>query len=111
MQKTIKIFIIFLFIFILGIFYLSLYKDSNYNTEYLVGSKLINIQLESFESDQVLNNDSLKKKKYVLINFWASWCAPCRLEHPQLMSLSIEENIEILGVNFKDNKINALKFL
>ena len=40
MQKIIKITIIFLLIFILGIFFLSLNKNSNYNTESLVGNKL-----------------------------------------------------------------------
>ena len=111
MQKIIKITIIFLLIFILGIFFLSLNKSSNYNTESLVGNKLGEIELVSFEDDSIFTNDDFKKNSFTLINFWASWCAPCRVEHPQLMELSKENNIKILGVNFKDKKINALKFL
>ena len=111
MQKIIKITIIFLLIFILGIFFLSLNKNSNYNTESLVGNKLGEIELVSFGDDSIFTNDDFKKNSYTLINFWASWCAPCRIEHPQLMELSKENNIKILGVNFKDKKINALKFL
>ena len=111
MQKIIKITIIFLLIFILGIFFLSLNKNSNYNTESLVGNKLGEIELASFEDDSIFTNDDFKKNSFTLINFWASWCAPCRIEHPQLMELSKENNIKILGVNFKDKKINALKFL
>ena len=111
MQKVIKITIIFLLIFILGIFFLSLNKSSNYNTESLVGNKLGEIELVSFEDDSIFTNDDFKKNSFTLINFWASWCAPCRIEHPQLMELSKENNIKILGVNFKDKKINALKFL
>ena len=111
MQKIIKITIIFLLIFILGIFFLSLNKSSNYNTESLVGNKLGEIELVSFEDDSIFTNDDFKKNSFILINFWASWCAPCRIEHPQLMELSKENNIKILGVNFKDKKINALKFL
>ena len=111
MQKIIKITIIFLLIFILGIFFLSLNKSSNYNTESLVGNKLGEIELASFEDDSIFTNDDFKKNSFTLINFWASWCAPCRIEHPQLMELSKENNIKILGVNFKDKKINALKFL
>ena len=111
MQKIIKITIIFLLIFILGIFFLSLNKSSNYNTESLVGNKLGQIELASFEDDSIFTNDDFKKNSFTLINFWASWCAPCRIEHPQLMELSKENNIKILGVNFKDKKINALKFL
>ncbi len=111
MQKIIKITIIFLLIFILGIFFLSLNKSLNYNTESLVGNKLGEIELVSFEDDSIFTNDDFKKNSFTLINFWASWCAPCRIEHPQLMELSKENNIKILGVNFKDKKINALKFL
>ena len=33
----------------------------------------------------------LKKNSFTLINFWASWCAPCRIEHPYLMELSKEK--------------------
>ena len=111
MKKIIKITIIFLLIFILGIFFLSLNKSSNYNTESLVGNKLGEIELVSFQDDSIFTNDDFKKNSFTLINFWASWCAPCRIEHPQLMELSKENNIKILGVNFKDKKINALKFL
>ena len=111
MKKIIKITIIFLLIFILGIFFLSLNKSSNYNTESLVGNKLGEIELVSFEDDSIFTDDDFKKNSFTLINFWASWCAPCRIEHPQLMELSKENNIKILGVNFKDKKINALKFL
>ena len=111
MQKIIKITIIFLLIFILGIFFLSLNKSSNYNTESFVGNKLGEIELVSFADDSIFTNDDFKKNSFTLINFWASWCAPCRIEHPQLMELSKENNIKILGVNFKDKKINALKFL
>ena len=111
MKKIIKITIIFLLIFILGTFFLSLNKSSNYNTESLVGNKLGEIELVSFEDDSIFTNDDFKKNSFTLINFWASWCAPCRIEHPQLMELSKENNIKILGVNFKDKKINALKFL
>ena len=111
MQKIIKITIIFLLIFILGTFFLSLNKSSNYNTESLVGNKLGEIELVSFEDDSIFTNEDFKKNRFTLINFWASWCAPCRIEHPQLMELSKENNIKILGVNFKDKKINALKFL
>ena len=39
------------------------------------------------------------------------WCAPCRVEHPVLIKLSKEKNLKILGINFKDKKANASKFL
>ena len=111
MQKIIKIFTSTFIIFILTVFYLSLNKSSNYDTERLVGNKINQIRLESFENNKYLTNENLKNNNYTLINFWASWCAPCRAEHPILMQLSKLKNLEILGVNFKDKRNNALNFL
>ena len=111
MQKIIKSIVVFLFIFVLLVFYNSLNKETNYSTDYLVGNKLEKINLKSFDDDKIYTNEDFKKSRYTLINFWASWCAPCRIEHPYLMQLSKEKNLKILGVNFKDKKINASKFL
>ena len=111
MQKIIKSLIVFLFIFLLLVFYNSLNRETNYSTDYLVGNKLANIKLKSFDDNKIYTGEDFKKSRYTLINFWASWCAPCRIEHPYLMQLSKEKNLKILGVNFKDKKINASKFL
>ena len=111
MQKIIKSIIVFLFIFVLLVFYNSLYRENNYNTEYLIGNKLTKINLKSFDDNKIYTSEDIQKSRYTLINFWASWCAPCRIEHPYLMQLSKEKNLKILGVNFKDKKINASKFL
>ena len=111
MQKIIKSIIVFLFIFVLLVFYNSLNRETNYSTDYLVGNKLANINLKSFDDNKIYTSEDIQKSRYTLINFWASWCAPCRIEHPYLMQLSKEKNLKILGVNFKDKKINASKFL
>ena len=111
MQKIIKSIIVSLFIFVLLVFYNSLNRETNYSTDYLVGNKLTNINLKSFDDNKIYTSEDIQKSRYTLINFWASWCAPCRIEHPYLMQLSKEKNLKILGVNFKDKKINASKFL
>ena len=111
MQKVIRTIIVLLFIFVLLVFYNSLNRETNYSTDYLVGNKLTKINLKSFNDNKIYTSEDLKNNDYTLINFWASWCAPCRVEHPFLMRLSKEKKLKILGVNFKDKKINALKFL
>ena len=111
MQKIIKSIIVFLFIFVLLVFYNSLNRETNYRTDYLVGNKLAKINLKSFNNNKIYTSEDFKKSRYTLINFWASWCAPCRVEHPYLMTLSKYQHLKILGINFKDKKINALKFL
>lgn len=54
--------------------------------------------------------EDLKDGEVKLVNFWASWCAPCRVEHPTLTALA-EEGIPIYGVNYKDKPEAAMKFL
>ena len=110
-RKIIKIFITTFFLFITLVFLFGLNKNSIYDTKDLVGQKLDNINLDNFNGEIKITEDDLKKNNYSLINFWASWCAPCRAEHSFLLKLNDERNIDIFGVNFKDKKNNAVKFL
>ncbi|MEL6967391.1 MAG: DsbE family thiol:disulfide interchange protein [Pseudomonadota bacterium] len=49
--------------------------------------------------------------KIHIVNIFASWCAPCRAEHPILMNLAKRDGISIVGINYKDRPANALRFL
>ena len=111
LNKIIKSSIILLILFIIGVFFVGLNKNSTYDTKNLVGQKISKIQLEHFTDNRIITEDDLKKNNFTLINFWASWCGPCRIEHPMLLKLNEEKNLELLGVNFKDKKNNALEFL
>jgi cytochrome c biogenesis protein CcmG, thiol:disulfide interchange protein DsbE len=49
--------------------------------------------------------------KLTLVNVFASWCVPCRDEHPLLKQLSSDPRIQIVAINYKDKSDNALRFL
>ena len=98
-------------IFILSIFFKSLYETSNYVPN-KINNKLENISLKEFYTDKKLNlNELFDNNKYIVINIWASWCVPCRQEHKYITNLSKIPGLKIVGINYKDKKHNALKFL
>tara|TARA_B100001564_G_C20092670_1_gene425626 strand:+ start:18 stop:530 length:513 start_codon:yes stop_codon:yes gene_type:complete len=111
MRNTVKIFIFIIFFFIIGVFYISLTRETNYSTTSLINKEIPHFKIEYFDKNEFYTKQDLLKNNYTLINFWASWCSPCRIEHPVLMKLSTENNLKILGVNFKDKKDLARKFL
>jgi len=55
-------------------------------------------------------SSAMLKSRVSLVNIWASWCPPCRVEHPLLMRLA-REGVTIYGINYKDKPEEALGFL
>ena len=111
--NILKITIFSFVIFFLLVFWKGLKIDNNYNTKTLIGKKISNFKLiEINNDDQYISEVDFKNNRYTLINFFASWCAPCRVEHKYLLNLAKEQKkIKIIGINFKDKKNNAIKFL
>ena len=113
MKKNIFYLVLTLFfVFIFSVFYIGLEKP-NFYTPKIINNK----SLEEFNSTELFSNkefnsrDIIKNNKFTIINIWSSWCAPCRLEHSALMELSEKTNLNIIGLNYKDKKTNAIKFL
>jgi cytochrome c biogenesis protein CcmG, thiol:disulfide interchange protein DsbE len=52
----------------------------------------------------------LQSGELTVVNFWASWCPPCRAEHPVLLQMQAE-GIRVAGVNIKDEAANATAYL
>ncbi|SDE36021.1 cytochrome c biogenesis protein CcmG, thiol:disulfide interchange protein DsbE [Paracoccus isoporae] len=57
----------------------------------------------------LLTPEMLREPGVKLVNFWASWCPPCRAEHPTLTELS--QRLPVYGVDLKDQEADALRFL
>jgi cytochrome c biogenesis protein CcmG/thiol:disulfide interchange protein DsbE len=58
-----------------------------------------------------LSDADLKAGNVTVVNVWASWCGPCRQEHPALMELAKDPSVRVVGINYKDNPENARRFL
>jgi cytochrome c biogenesis protein CcmG/thiol:disulfide interchange protein DsbE len=78
----------------------------------LIGQKAPMLAMPALEGSNLpaLNADAIKGK-LTLVNVFASWCVPCRQEHPILKSLAEQGQLNIVGINYKDRNDNALRFL
>lgn len=83
-----------------------------------IPSALINKPVPDFVLNPVpglgtagFSDEDLKTGKVTVINVWASWCAPCRVEHPLLTEMARRADIQLFGMNYKDEPQNAVEFL
>ena len=54
---------------------------------------------------------ALFKDRVAVVNVWASWCVPCRDEHPFLVRIAADKRATLVGINYKDAPENARSFL
>ena len=103
--------LIIFFIFVFVIFYKGL-NNSNLYTPKTDVKNIPEFTSKTFFKKKSLNSkDIFNQNNFYLLNIWASWCAPCRDEHPLLIKLGKSEKIEIIGLNYKDDFNNAEKFI
>lgn len=100
-----------IFMVLAGLFYAGMQRENpNALPSAFEGRTAPEVALDMLGLKSVFDDAKLREGDVKLVNFWASWCAPCRVEHPHLTALA-DEGITIYGVNYKDNPSNALNFL
>lgn len=108
-----------IFIALAGLFYASLFSgDPATIPSALIGKPVPQFELAPLKDLKHENaavagfkTADLKKGGMSIVNIWASWCGPCRVEHPFLMYLKAQGKAQIFGVNYKDVPENARRFL
>jgi len=111
-NRLLPIFITSIFVIIFIFFYKGLKNTNVYTPEIKINNTIPSFTGDLFYSDEIINSSYFfKPDEFYLLNIWSSWCVPCRNEHSLLMSLKESKKIKVVGINFKDKKINAEKFL
>jgi len=93
-----------------GYFYLSLGDDPSLLPSAMIDQPAPDFQLAAVEGGKPLARADFANQ-VVLVNFFASWCVPCRQEHSLLMRLRDELHVPLYGIDYKDKPEDGLGFL
>ena len=113
MKKKLLIIPFIIFSLVLLNFFYLLLKERNPSE---LPSNLLNKNVPKFETVSLLKNkDFVSSQEFgneiVLVNFFATWCKPCRDEHKYIKLFSNEKKIRVIGINYKDNTDKTIKWL
>jgi cytochrome c biogenesis protein CcmG/thiol:disulfide interchange protein DsbE len=99
---------------LLALFYQGLWGNPRLIPTVLIGTAAPNFTGPQVGSSEPLSLDQFRGK-VVLLNFWASWCQECRLEHSNLLALNErfrqDPNFVMLGINYQDKEEDAQQYL
>ena len=113
MKKKLLIIPSLLFLVILVTFFYLLIIERNPSE---IPSNLLDKSVPKFETESLLKKERFISSKefgneIMLVNFFATWCLPCRDEHVYIKRFSDEKGIRVIGINYKDNPKKAIQWL
>ena len=113
MKKQLLILPFLFFLLILLIFFYLLIIDRNPSE---LPSTLLDKNIPIFETNSLLKDEKFISSKefgneIILVNFFATWCKPCRDEHIYIKRFSNKKRIKVIGINYKDNSKKAIQWL
>jgi cytochrome c biogenesis protein CcmG/thiol:disulfide interchange protein DsbE len=88
----------------------ALHRDPHVQPQALVGKPMPDLTLPDLSTGAPIDLREAARGGPVLVNFFASWCGPCAIEHPVLAALHAR-HVRIIGVAYKDAPPNALAML
>ncbi len=104
--------VIIIFGIIFFIFYKGLEDSKIYTPDVNTKKEIPVFNTKEFFSEKNVKSSSIfDLDKIYLLNIWSSWCIPCRQEHSFLLNLNSHNKLNVIGMNYKDNKKNAENFL
>ena len=111
-NKILPVSLIIIFIIIFLIFYRGLHETNIYTPKSEIRKNIPLFSAELFNSEKIVSSSEIfNSNNFYLLNIWSSWCVPCKQEHGFLMDLAQKNNTQIIGLNYKDSKVNAQNFL
>ena len=100
-----------LFVVLVGFLYVGLDLDPKKLPSPLIGKKFPEVVINDFATGQEFKSTEYLKGKVSMVNVWASWCITCRAEQAMINKISQENKINMVGINYKDEKKDALQYL
>jgi len=113
MKNKLNLFVVIIFLsFCFVIFYKGLNNPNTYSPKIKDKKNIPIFEAKDFNSSSYLNSEKIFEEDiFYIVNIWASWCVPCRTEHPLLMKLSKNHSVKLVGLNYKDSLNNAKNFI
>ena len=104
--------IIFIIISIFLLIYFLKKNDPKNPPSALLNKEIPKFEVKNlFDDKEVITQENLKDN-FILLNFFASWCAPCKVEHKMLFKIKNDlNNLLLVGMNYKDKVNDAKKYL